>query len=359
MNIETVLPTTGQIVPLSSHSLATGKATRICLNLPDALPFDEWAAVGEALANADQALQWWIGDWWAYGEHAYGQRSRLLDKLRESGHNFPAFKTCANAGSLARRFESSRRRELLSWEHHAAVAKLDENEQDWFLDRAIANGWSRNDLRQEVRRHKLEQLRRPGEHKYETQTFEDLDALVRAGEKFGTIYADPPWPYDNQGTRAATKNHYKAHSDLTIEDICKMPVPQLSAESAHCHLWTTNGFIREAFQVMEAWGFTYKSCFVWVKPDFGIGNYWRVGHEFMLFGIKGKAPFSDNSQQSWIYEQAGEHSAKPAKVRRIIEMTSPGPFLELFSRREIEGWTVWGNEIERRIESAPLLEVRR
>jgi N6-adenosine-specific RNA methylase IME4 len=117
-----------------------------------------------------------------------------------------------------------------------------------------------------------------------------------------------------------------------------------------------NGFLNEAFDVMEAWGFTYKSCFVWVKPDFGIGNYWRVGHEFMLFGIKGKAPFGDNSQQSWIYERAGEHSTKPAKVRSIIERCSPGPWLELFGRREIENWTVWGNEIERKTKD-PMLQL--
>jgi N6-adenosine-specific RNA methylase IME4 len=67
----------------------------------------------------------------------------------------------------------------------------------------------------------------------------------------------------------------------------------------------------------------------------------------MLFGIRGKAPFGDNAQQSWLYEVAGEHSVKPEKIRRIIERCSPGEFLEMFARREVPGWTVWGNEIER------------
>lgn len=345
--IELVSPTTGEVVPFSGRKIASGIASRVALDLPEGLAVEEWASIGEKLALAEQAVMWWIGDWWAYGEKRYGERSRVLEELREAGHNVPKFKTCRNAATIARRFETSRRRDVLSHSHHCEVAQLSARDADWFLDRAEQNGWSKQELRDEVRRYKLDALRRPGDAKYATQTIDDLYALVTAGKQFGTIYADPPWPYGNQATRAATKRHYKEHNELSVEDICSLPVSQLTADSAHCHLWTTNGFLREAFDVMEAWGFTYKSCFVWVKPDFGIGNYWRVGHEFMLFGIKGKAPFRNNSQQSWVYEQAGEHSAKPAKVRRIIECTSPGPYLELFGRREVENWTVWGNEVER------------
>lgn len=347
--VEIVVPATGEVVPLTRRYLANGQATRTSLNLPDGLNVGEWGAIGDALSTAEQSIMWWIGDWWAYGERqGYGERSRLLEELREAGHNPPSLGTCMNAATTARRFQTSRRREVLSFEHHKSVAALDDRDAQWFLERAETNGWSRQQLRDEVRRYKLERVRRPGERKYETQTVDDLHALVAEGKTFGTIYADPPWPYGNQATRAATKNHYKAHNDLSIADICKMPVGDLSADNGHCHLWTTNGFLREAFDVMAAWGFTYKSCFVWVKPDFGIGNYWRVGHEFMLFGIRGKAPFGDNSQQSWVYEPAGEHSAKPPKVRRLIERCSPGPYLELFGRREVENWTVWGNEVERR-----------
>lgn len=73
----------------------------------------------------------------------YGERSRVLEQLRAPGHNPPAFKTCANAGSIARAFETSRRREALSFDHHGAVTKLDEANQDWLLDRAEENKWSR------------------------------------------------------------------------------------------------------------------------------------------------------------------------------------------------------------------------
>jgi N6-adenosine-specific RNA methylase IME4 len=353
--VELVLPKTGQVIPLSRNNLAAAQASKIALTLPDDLPFSEWASIGDALTQAEQSVMWWVGDWWAYGERqGYGERSHILEDLRVKGHSPPALGTCMNAAVVARKFQTSRRREVLAWDHHRAVAALDESEQDWMLDRAQANSWTCAQIRDEVRRYKLEKLRRPGERQYQTQTEEDLIALIDEGKKFGTIYADPPWPYGNQGTRAATKNHYKAHNDLSVEDICKLPINELTGNAAHCHLWTTNGFLREAFDVMAAWGFQYKSCLVWVKPDFGIGNYWRVGHEFLLFGLKGKAPFADNSQQSWVYEPAGEHSAKPAKVRRIIERCSPGPYLELFGRREVENWTVWGNEIERIADATPL-----
>lgn len=354
--MDIIVNNTGEAVPFGKSNLSRASLNKSGLSIPDGLTIEEWASIGDALSSAEQCVMWWIGDWWAYGnKQGYGERSHILESLRDSGHNPPSLKTCARAGAVSRVFESARRRAVLSFDHHKSVAALDEREQDWMLDRSEAHQWTRAELRDEVRRYKLEKLRRSGEHRYETQTIEDLQILARSGQKFGTVYADPPWPYGNQATRAATKNHYKAYNDLSIEDICNLPVAELTSDAAHCHLWTTNGFLREAFDVLAAWGFIYKSCFIWVKPDFGIGNYWRVGHEFMLFGIKGKAPFGNNSQQSWIYEQAGEHSAKPAKVRNIIELCSPGPRLELFGRREVENWTVWGNEIERKRDTQPLL----
>jgi N6-adenosine-specific RNA methylase IME4 len=170
---------------------------------------------------------------------------------------------------------------------------------------------------------------------------ETLDSV--GAERFGTIYADPPWQYGNQRTRAATDNHYET---LTVDQLCAMPVASLAAESCHLHLWTTNGFLPDAFRVIAAWGFDYKSCFVWVKPQMGIGNYWRVSHEFLLFGVKGTLRFRDKSLKSWGQFKRGKHSAKPEEVRGFIERSSPGPYLELFGRRSRDGWTVFGNQVE-------------
>jgi N6-adenosine-specific RNA methylase IME4 len=188
---------------------------------------------------------------------------------------------------------------------------------------------------------------------YETCAISDLERLINAGKKFGTIYADPPWRYENQLTRAATDKHYKG---MTVKEIATLPISQLTLNKAHLHLWTTNAFLFDCPEIMEEWGFKYKGVFVWckgavehskLKPQMGIGNYWRVSHEFMILGVKGEQTFFDKSQVSWMLEKRGQHSRKPESVAEIIEKVSSGPYLELFGRRVRDNWTVWGNEIEK------------
>ena len=126
---------------------------------------------------------------------------------------------------------------------------------------------------------------------------------------------------------------------------------KLVADNAHLHLWTTNAFLREAFTVIEAWGFQYKSCLVWIKPQLGMGNYWRVSHEFLLLGVRGSSPFEDKTCRSWLSNRRTRHSKKPFAFRRLIEKVSPGPYLELYGREEQPQteWTVYGNQVERRL----------
>lgn len=172
------------------------------------------------------------------------------------------------------------------------------------------------------------------------------DLANLAGQKFRVIYADPPWQYGNQATRASTDNHYDT---MSIDDICAMPVKDLVADTAHCHLWTTNAFLQDSFRVLEAWGFEYRSVFVWVKPQMGIGNYWRVSHEFMVLGVRGeKCTFADKGLMSWGQFDRGKHSAKPEMVRQYIERAAgrQGPYLELFGRHTVPGWTVFGNQVQ-------------
>lgn len=172
----------------------------------------------------------------------------------------------------------------------------------------------------------------------------DLDSLVTRGLKFGTIYADPPWQYDNQATRGATSNSYRG---MPLQDIAALPVSQLAAEQAHLHLWTTTTFMFAAKDILEAWGFEYKTFYVWVKKDIGLGNYWRGAHEIMLLGVRGALTFEDHSLRSWGEFPRQNHSAKPPEVRALIELASPGPRLELFGRKTVPGWVVWGNETNR------------
>jgi len=202
-------------------------------------------------------------------------------------------------------------------------------------------------IHKEAKKIKAEQHRAdtPVESKRHESCTDDLNDFIRDGVKFGTIYADPAWKYGNQATRASTDNHY---GTMTVDEICALPVKELAAEDAYLHLWTTNAFLFEAKRVMESWGFEYKSVMVWVKPEMGIGNYWRVSHEFLLLGIKGKPKFADHSIKSWQEVSRGKHSAKPELFRQLVERVSPGPFLEMFARVAPHGWSAWGNQIQGR-----------
>ena len=170
-----------------------------------------------------------------------------------------------------------------------------------------------------------------------------LQQLIDENRRFGTIYADPPWRYSNAASRGAAENHYET---MTTDAIAALPIGQLAADEAHLHLWTTNAFLFEAEQVIKAWGFTYKSCLLWIKPQIGNGNYWRVSHEFLLLGVRGNLTFPDRTQQSWLFADRGRHSAKPNVFRKLIEQVSPGPRLELFARSQSDGWITWGDQIQ-------------
>jgi N6-adenosine-specific RNA methylase IME4 len=128
----------------------------------------------------------------------------------------------------------------------------------------------------------------------------------------------------------------------------------LASQDAHLHLWTTNAFLREALDLIGHWGFEYKGFMLWVKPQMGIGNYWRVSHEFLLLGTKGKCPFLDRGQMSWIQVERSEHSKKPDVFRQTVEKVSPGPRIELFAREVHHGWTCHGNEIKRNLFTASI-----
>jgi N6-adenosine-specific RNA methylase IME4 len=173
-------------------------------------------------------------------------------------------------------------------------------------------------------------------------TVAHLDLLAERKEQFRCLYADPPWPYDNQATRASTDNHYET---MSVDAICELPVGQLAADQSHLHLWATNAFLSDALRVIAAWGFEYKGHFCWTKPHLGLGNYWRVAHELLLLGVRGNLVFADRSLRSWGEYPRTAHSAKPPGLRRLIERASPRPRLELFGRHPTSGRVVWGDQI--------------
>jgi N6-adenosine-specific RNA methylase IME4 len=340
----------GAVIPIARGLGLAGCVQATSWTPPADMTEREWCAAGEHLGKVERSVMWWLGDWWAFGEARYGQRKAIV---QAEGWEGPSFQTCMDAAFVCRAFETSRRRDVLSFKHHREAAALPAPEADALLDWAaepIASAGkprSSRELRAEVaKRRNAAAIGAPAAGGG-TCTDMDLSAMAAAGRRFGCIYADPPWLYDNQGTRAATGNHYEG---LTVAQLCEMPVLSLAADDAHLHLWTTNAFLFECPRIFAAWGFEFRSSFVWVKPQMGIGNYWRNSHEILLTAIRGDAKrFNDHSLVSWLECDRGAHSAKPEQVRSMLERASPGPNLELFGRLPADKWTVWGNQIERNL----------
>lgn len=175
--------------------------------------------------------------------------------------------------------------------------------------------------------------------------------------KFATILCDPPWRFTNRtGKMAPEHRRLTRYETMTTDDICELPVVDILAPTAHLYLWVPNALLMDGLRVMEAWGFTYKTNLVWHKirkdggsDGRGVGFYFRNVTELVLFGVRGKnartlAP--GRRQVNFMATRKREHSRKPDEQYEIIEACSPGPFLELFSRGERKGWTVWGNQAD-------------
>jgi len=165
-------------------------------------------------------------------------------------------------------------------------------------------------------------------------------------DKFRIIYADPPWKYGNTMPDYFTtqEDHYPL---MTIEELCSMDIESIVDENAVLFLWTTSPILEESFQVVRAWGFKYKSSFVWDKIKHNMGHYNSVRHEFLLVCVRGSCqPDVQKLFDSVISEERTEHSKKPEKFREIIDTIYPfGKRIELFARDHHDGWNEFGNQL--------------
>ncbi len=174
--------------------------------------------------------------------------------------------------------------------------------------------------------------------------------------EYGTILADPPWQFQNRTGKVAPEHKRLArYQTLNLQEIKEIPVAVVTAEQSHLYLWVPNALLREGLEVMEAWGFQYKTHIVWHKvrkdgePDGrGVGFYFRNTTELVLFGVRGRLRTlkRGRTQVNILKTRKREHSRKPDELYEIIEACSPGPYLELFARGQREGWDQWGNEAE-------------
>lgn len=171
-------------------------------------------------------------------------------------------------------------------------------------------------------------------------------AAVMPTGKYRVLYADPPWSYGNTQPDYHTeqRDHYPV---MSLPDICALPIRELAEENAVLFLWVTSPILEESFQVIRAWGFTYKASFVWDKVKHNMGHYNSVRHELLLVCVRGSCqPDVRKLFDSVVTEEREAHSRKPAIFYDIIDTIYPhGKRIELFARIRREGWEAYGNDI--------------
>ena len=171
-------------------------------------------------------------------------------------------------------------------------------------------------------------------------------------KKYNIIYADPPWQYARSKVQGAAEKHYQT---MSMDDICRLPIADICCKDCILFMWATFPQLREALQVIKAWGFDYKSvAFVWLKQNksgvgwfYGLGFWTRGNAEICLLATRGHPKRKSTKVHQFIISPLRGHSQKPDEARaKIIELVGDLPRVELFAREQAEGWDTWGNEVE-------------
>ena len=177
-------------------------------------------------------------------------------------------------------------------------------------------------------------------------------------KKYQIIYADPAWEYNDEMMHGGAPDHYDI---MNNEELKKLPIQKIADENCILFLWVTLPKLNEVFDLISAWGFTYKTvAFTWIKTNknsnsyfIGMGRWTRSNPELCLLCTKGKPKKITNKVRQLVVSPVGEHSKKPNEVRnRIIQLVGDLPRIELFARTKVHGWDVWGND--EKLQSQPL-----
>jgi N6-adenosine-specific RNA methylase IME4 len=208
----------------------------------------------------------------------------------------------------------------------------------------------------------------------------DLMTLTTAGVTYGVILVDPTWPFVTWSPRGKGRSADRHYDMMALDAIKALPIAKLAARDCALFLWATWPTMPIWNEVLTAWGFKYSGIgFLWVKVTpkatfidlealrqgrTGHGLHWGMGYgtrantEPCLFARKGRPRRLGKNVHSVVIAPDGvmspdvvvaavrEHSRKPNEVHERIERLFPGPYLELFARRAVPGWTVWGNEVD-------------
>lgn len=293
--------------------------------------FQEYEAVGTFIKYAHKASPWWLADWLRYGEAREDWRAKLSQAVDITGLSEKTLKNVRAIGAID---PDVRRTSTVDFSLHGEVAGMPEADQRVWLERAEVEGWTQRELRLSIRASKRRAV-------IEGQAV--LEGMYRV------IYADPPWTYgDRPPSGVGVEEHYPP---MTIEEIGRLPVAAHSMPDSVLFMWTTAPTILQnpgPREVGEAWGFTYKQQWIWDKVERNYGHYSDSNHEILTIWTRGSClPDVPNDLPDSVVtvRKSPEHSGKPEEFRRLItKHWISGPYLELFGRNRVEGWTVFGND---------------
>ena len=226
----------------------------------------------------------------------------------------------------------------------AKVAKIEECATEEVKQKLRAGdpGLSINKVYTEIKRAEKE-AERETQRQENAEKIEQLSSPLDAQGLFQTIVIDPPWDWGDEGDINQMGRAKPDYKTMPIEEIKALPINKIADENCHLYLWVTNRSLPKAFDLIDAWGFRYITCITWVKPYFGMGNYFRGSTEQILFAVKGSQPLKRKDVGTHFEAPRGNgHSAKPDEFYTLVESCSYGPYIDVFGRKERDGWKVWG-----------------
>jgi N6-adenosine-specific RNA methylase IME4 len=169
--------------------------------------------------------------------------------------------------------------------------------------------------------------------------------LPQPSGRFNVIVIDPPWRYESR-TEDITHRGRNPYPDMAINEIKALPVTDHAEDNCVLWLWTTNSFMREAFECLDAWGFQHKTILTWAKDRMGTGDWLRGKTEHCLLSVRGRPLVELTNQTTLLQAPLREHSRKPDEFYTMIEALCPGTRLEFFAREQRTGWQAWGAETD-------------
>lgn len=210
------------------------------------------------------------------------------------------------------------------------------------LQEAIAKNVPVLQVKRKITEERREERRQENAAKIQETVATAPQSILESDAKFSTIVIDPPWDWSDEGDQDQLGRARPDYATMTVDQLLELKIP--ADDDCHLYLWTTNRSMPKAFVLMEKWGFRYITCLTWVKPSFGMGNYFRGQTEHVLFGVRGSLPLKRKDVGTVFHADRGPggHSSKPVGFLPLVESCSPGPYLEMFSRSERPGWVAFG-----------------